>query len=180
LVFTHRPDHQTREIVGVDELSQRRARSPDGEGLTLLLAQVASVDESGNNMAVIEMKVVMLAKNIRRNDRGEVTAVLGLVHAVLDVHHALGVRVTFVREVRRPVVNHGFVNRKRRLVRKDARRKARDELFDPFSSSKEYRTSVETQQMPSNGTRTSLMTLLEDVVIHRYVVSPKFHLVFLS
>lgn len=108
-------------------------------------------------MAVIEMKVVMLAKNIRRNDRGEVTAVLGLVHAVLDVHHALGVRVTFVREVRRPVVNHGFVNRKRRLVRKDARRKARDELFDP-----------------------SLMTLLEDVVIHRYVVSPKFHLVFLS
>ena len=97
MVFTHRPDHQTREIVGVDELSQRRARSPDGEGLTLLLAQVASVDESGNNMAVIEMKVVMLAKNIRRNDRGEVTAVLGLVHAVLDVHHALGVRVTFVR-----------------------------------------------------------------------------------
>ena len=60
MVFTHRPDHQTREIVGVDELSQRRARSPDGEGLTLLLAQVASVDESGNNMAVIEMKVVKL------------------------------------------------------------------------------------------------------------------------
>jgi hypothetical protein len=32
--------------------------------------------------------------------------------------------------VRRSVVNHGFVNRKRRLVREDASREARHELLD--------------------------------------------------
>ena len=128
-------------------MSQWFARTPYGERFTLLLAQVASMDEPRNNVTIIEMKIIVFAKNVRWNDRSEVASVLGLVHAVLDVHHTLSIRVPFVREVRWPVVNHGFVDGKRRLVRKDARRKTRNELFDPFSAaSEEHRASVKTHR----------------------------------
>lgn len=128
-VFAHRPDHQSREIGREDELSQWFARAPDGEGFTLLLAQVSSVDQTRDNMAIIEVEVVIFAENVRRNDGGEVATVLSLVHTVLQVHHALSVGVAFIGEVRRSVVNHGFVYRKRRLVREDASREARHELL---------------------------------------------------
>jgi len=129
-VFAHRPDHQSREISREDELSQWFARAPDGEGFTLLLAQVSSVDQTRDDMAIIEMEVVIFTENIRRNDGGEVATVLSLVHTVLKVHHALCVSVAFIGEVRWSVVNHGFVYWKRRLVREDASGEARHELLD--------------------------------------------------
>ena len=95
-----------------------------------MLAQVTAVNQARDNVAVVEVKVVVLPEDIRRNDRSEVATMLRLVHAVLDVHHTLRVRVAFVGEVRRAVVNHGFIDGKRRLVRKDAGRQARHELLD--------------------------------------------------
>lgn len=95
-----------------------------------MLAQVTAVNQARDNVAVVEVKVVVLPEDIRRNDRSEVATMLRLVHAVLDVHHTLRVRVAFVGEVRRAVVNHGFIDGKRRLVGKDAGRQARHELLD--------------------------------------------------
>ena len=78
-------------------------------------------------MPVGDRKVVKLAKDVCGDHRGEVVAVLRVVHPVLHVDHALGVGVPLVRRVRRPVVDHRLVDRVGGLVREDARREARDE-----------------------------------------------------
>lgn len=95
-----------------------------------MLAQITAVNQARDDVTVVEVKVVVLPEDVRRNDRSEIATVLRLVHAVLHVHHALRIRVAFVGEVRRAVVNHGFVDGKRRLVGKDAGRQARHELLD--------------------------------------------------
>ena len=42
---------------------------------------------------VFQVEVVVLAKDVGRDDRREVAAVLRVVHAVLHIHEAFGVRI---------------------------------------------------------------------------------------
>jgi hypothetical protein len=62
------------------------------------------VDETGDDVGVLQVEVVVLAEDVGGDDGGVVAPVLGLVHAVLDVDHALGVGVALVGEVRGTVV----------------------------------------------------------------------------
>mmetsp|Transcript_39273 Transcript_39273/g.97260 ORF Transcript_39273/g.97260 Transcript_39273/m.97260 type:complete len:202 (-) Transcript_39273:53-658(-) len=99
------------------------------------------------------MEVVVLAEDVSRDDSSEVHPVLRLVHTVLHIHHTLSISVALVGGVRRAVVNHLLVNRKRGLVREYAGGQTRHKLLD-----------------------TSLVALLENIVVHHDVVPPKLHL----
>lgn len=59
---------------------------------------------------------------VEKNGKGKIL--------VEDVDHALGVRVAKVGVVRYSVVDHGLVDRVRRLVGEDARGQARHDLLD--------------------------------------------------
>ena len=72
------------------------AATPDVEGFALLLAVETTVDETGDDVGVLQVEVVVLAEDVGGDDGGVVAPVLGLVHAVLDVDHALGVGVALV------------------------------------------------------------------------------------
>ena len=49
---------------------------------------------------VFQVEVVVLAKDVGRDDRREVAAVLRVVHAVLHIHQALGVCVALRMQAR--------------------------------------------------------------------------------
>jgi hypothetical protein len=52
-----------------------------------------------NDVGVLEVEVVVLAIYVSGYDGGEVTVVLLLVCSVLDVNHALGVRIPKLGEI---------------------------------------------------------------------------------
>lgn len=82
------------------------------------------MNETWDDVAVVQVEVVVLAKNVGWNHSGEVATMLRLVHSVLHVHHPFSVGVSLVGEVGWPVVNHRLVDGERRLVWEDARREA--------------------------------------------------------
>ena len=109
-------------IHGVDELPEGRAGAPDFEGRAVLLRQIALVDQARDDVAALDRVVVVGPVDVRGNDARKVTPVLVLVAPIHDVDHPFGIRVALVRQVGRPIMNHGLINRIRRLVREDARR----------------------------------------------------------
>ena len=120
VVGPERPDHELRQVDGEDELAKGLATAPDVEGLSLLLAVETAVDQTGDDVGVLKVEVVVLSEDVRWDDSGEVAPVLGLVHAVLDINHTLGVGVALVGEVRGTVVNHRLVDREGGLIGEDA------------------------------------------------------------
>lgn len=81
-------------------------------------------------MSVVDVKIVMGTKNVGWNDCGVMTVALLKVCVVIDINHALGVRVPKVGLVRWPIVNHGFVDGVGSFIRENAGGEARD---DPSS-----------------------------------------------
>ena len=154
VVGPERPDHELRQVDGEDELAKGLAAAPDVEGFALLLAVETTVDETGDDVGVLQVEVVVLAEDVGGDDGGVVAPVLGLVHAVLDVDHALGVGVALVGEVRGTVVDHGLVDREGGFIGEDAGGEAGHQLL-----------------------HAALVALLEDVVVHVHVVPPELHLV---
>eukprot|EP00636_Phaeomonas_parva_P015482 CAMPEP_0118859466 /NCGR_PEP_ID=MMETSP1163-20130328/5700_1 /TAXON_ID=124430 /ORGANISM="Phaeomonas parva, Strain CCMP2877" /LENGTH=351 /DNA_ID=CAMNT_0006793057 /DNA_START=339 /DNA_END=1393 /DNA_ORIENTATION=+ len=130
VVVAHRPHRQRAEILGVDELPQRRARAPDDEVAVPLLGQISLVHEARDDVALLDAEVVIGPVDVRGHDARELAAVLVLVAAVHDVDEALGVGVALVALVRRAVVDHGLIDGVGRLVREDARAQAGHELLD--------------------------------------------------
>mmetsp|Transcript_8941 Transcript_8941/g.28386 ORF Transcript_8941/g.28386 Transcript_8941/m.28386 type:complete len:451 (+) Transcript_8941:113-1465(+) len=130
VVLVEDPDGEGGEVEGVDELAEGRARAPDGEVGAVALGDVALVDKTRDDVAPLDREVVVLAEDVRRDDRGELAPVLVGVAPVQDVDHALGVGVSLIRRVRRAVVDHRLVDRVRGLVGEDAGRQARDQLLD--------------------------------------------------
>ena len=179
VVLAHDPHDESTQVLIVDELAQRLATTPHDEVLAALLRQVALVDEAGDDVAALDVEVVVLAVHVARDHRRELAAVLLGVAPVEDIDHALGVRVSLVRRVRRPVVkllarptlrcqscagggcgvrvlaaHHGLINGVRGLVRKDARGQARHQLL-----------------------HLELTAALHDVVVHQRVVAVELHVV---
>ena len=120
VVGPERPDHELCQVDGEDELAKGLATAPDFEGLSLLLAVETAMDQTGDDVGVLKVEVVVLSEDVCGDDSGEVAPVLGLVHAVLDVNHTLGVGVALVGEVRGTVVNHGLVDREGGLIGENA------------------------------------------------------------
>lgn len=52
--------------------------------------------QARDDMAIIQVKVIVFSKDIGGNDRCEVAAMLRFVHSVLQIDHALGVGITFI------------------------------------------------------------------------------------
>mmetsp|Transcript_11598 Transcript_11598/g.41722 ORF Transcript_11598/g.41722 Transcript_11598/m.41722 type:complete len:247 (-) Transcript_11598:200-940(-) len=154
VVTSERPHHESREVFTEYELPQRLPGSPDLKRLAFLFTQVSAVDQPRDHVRVLEVEVIVLPEDVRRDHGRELHPVLVSIHSVLHVHHALRVRVPLVAKVRRAVVDHRLVDRERRLVRENARAEARHELF-----------------------YVSLVALLEDVVVHDDVVPPELYLV---
>ena len=78
-------------------------RACEAEQLTL--GVVYLVDEAGDDVRVVQVVVIVRAIDVGRNDAGKAAAVLLKVRFVLDINHALGIRIAKVALVRRPVVD---------------------------------------------------------------------------
>ena len=96
IVRSHDPQEESGKIDGVDELSSSFSSSPDGEGLVLLGADVELVDETGDDVGLFEVEVVVRTEDVGWDDRGKLAAVLLVVTLVHNVDHTLGVGVTVV------------------------------------------------------------------------------------
>lgn len=88
------------------------------------------MDEAGDDVAVLDGKVVMRAVDVGGDDGGEIAPVLLGVGAVHGVDEALGVGISLVGGVRRSVVQHGLVDGVSRLVGEDAGGEEGHELLD--------------------------------------------------
>jgi hypothetical protein len=129
LIAAQHPDGECSKIARVDELAQWGAGAPNRKVRPIALRNVALVDQPWDNMAVGDAEVVVRPIHVGRDDGREVAAVLLLVTPIHNVNHAFGVRVAFIGRVRRAAVNHGLINRVRRLIGEDARGQARNQLF---------------------------------------------------
>ena len=147
LVLPEDPDGEPGQVQAVNELSERSSSPPDLEGGSLLLGLVGLVDQAGNDMALLDVEVVVRPEHVTGDDGGEHAAVLLVVGLVLDVDHPLGVGVAEVGGVRRTVVDHGLVYGVGRLVGEDAGGEAGDQLG-----------------------HSELVTGGQDVVVHLHVV----------
>ena len=130
LVRPQDPDGEGRQVSCINELAERFPRPPNDQGLVLLLREVTFVNETGNDVAVRNGKVVVGAVNVGGDDGGKVAAVLFGIGPVERVEEALGVGVAFVGRVRGSVVEHGLVNGVGGLVGEDAGGEKGDELGD--------------------------------------------------
>jgi len=68
------------------------------------------VNQSRNNVTILNAKVVMRSIDIGRNDGGKVTSVLFGIRSVHCVNQSFGVGVPFVTGVGWSIVEHGFVD----------------------------------------------------------------------
>jgi hypothetical protein len=98
----------------------------DSERLTL--GEQALVNETGDNVRVLEVVVVVRTKDVGRDGRSEVAAKLLVVSVVVDVYEALAVSVTKVGLVGRSLVDVRLVDGVGDLVGEDAGREAGDDL----------------------------------------------------
>ena len=101
-------------------MAQGGARSPDGEGGSVLLGQVALVDETRDDVAVLDGEVVVRAVDVGGDDGGEVAPVLLSVCAIQGIDEALGVGISLVGWVGGTIVEHGLIDGIARLVGEDA------------------------------------------------------------
>jgi hypothetical protein len=115
--------------VREDELAQRSASAPYGQVGVVLLGQVALVDETRDDVAVLDGEVVVRAVDVGGDDGGEVAPVLLSVGAVQGIDEALGVGVSLVGGMGRSVVKHGLIDGISRLVGKNAGGKERYEFL---------------------------------------------------
>ena len=157
VVLLQRPQQQPPQVLGVDELAKRLARTKDRERRVVLLGQVDLVDESWGDVAVLEVEVVILAEHVGKDDRRVVNSIVLVVHPRKDINHTLGVCIALVGRVRGAVVEHGFVDRVGRLVRENACRKARHKLLDA-----------------------TFVAFLHDIVLHCQIEAEKVDLLFLE
>mmetsp|Transcript_1805 Transcript_1805/g.4462 ORF Transcript_1805/g.4462 Transcript_1805/m.4462 type:complete len:345 (-) Transcript_1805:75-1109(-) len=130
VVLAQHPDGQLGEILRVNELAQRRAAAPYCKRRSVLFRQVAFVNEAGDDMARLDVEIVMRSVNVGGDDGCEVASVLFCVRSVQRVDESLGVRVPLVGWMRRAVVEHGLVDGVRGFVGKDACRQHADQLLD--------------------------------------------------
>ena len=120
VVLAHHPDGQFRQIEGVNELAEGSPGAPNREGGVVLLGQVALVDETRDDVAVLDGEVVVRAVDVGGDDGGEVAPVLLSVGAVQGIDEALGVGVSLIGWVGRTIVEHGLIDGIARLVGEDA------------------------------------------------------------
>ena len=120
VVLAHHPDGQFRQIEGVNELAEGSSGSPNREGGVVLLGQVALVDETRDDVAVLDGEVVVRAVDVGGDDGGEVAPVLLSVCAVQGIDEALGVGISLVGWVGGTIVEHGLIDGIARLVGEDA------------------------------------------------------------
>jgi len=88
------------------------------------------VNQTRNDVAVLEVVVIVGSVDVGGDNAGEVAAVLLVVGLVEDINHPLGIGVAKVGGMRGPVVDHGLVDGVGGLVREDAGGEAGDHLGD--------------------------------------------------
>jgi hypothetical protein len=130
VVFSGDPYRKLGEISVVNKLSEGGSTSPDTKRSVVLFGLVAFVNQTGNDMALLDRKVVVFSVYIGGNDGGEVASVLGRVGTIHGVDHAFGVRVSLVGVVGWSVVDHRLVDGVGRLVWENTRAQHADELLD--------------------------------------------------
>lgn len=86
------------------------------------------MNETGDNVRVLEVVVVVRTEDVGRDGRGEVAAELLVVSVVVDVYETLAVSVTEVGLVRRALVDVRLVDGVGDLVGEDAGGEAGDDL----------------------------------------------------
>ena len=90
------------------------------KGVPTCFAIVALVNQSRNDVTILNGKVVMRSINVGGNNAGKVATILFGVGTIQGINEALGVGISLIGRMRRTIVQHGFVNGIGRLVGKDA------------------------------------------------------------
>jgi hypothetical protein len=88
------------------------------------------VNESGNDVPVLDGKIIVRAVNVGGNDGSEIAPVLFGVGSIHGIDQTLGISISLIAGVRRTVVQHGFVDRVGGLVGENTCGKHGDKLLD--------------------------------------------------
>jgi hypothetical protein len=130
MIVSHDPHTQFCQVQRVDELTQGRSTSPNGKIGVVLLGQKALVNETRNDVTILNGKVVMWSINVGGDNGRKVASIFFRICSVHGINETFGIRVAFVRGVGWTVVKHGFVNGIGGLVGKDAGGEHTDKFFN--------------------------------------------------
>jgi hypothetical protein len=83
LVLAKGPDEELGKITRVDELTKGTTGTGHDEGGSVLLGQVALVDQTGDDVRVDQVEVIVGSKDVGRDDRGEVASELLVVGTIV-------------------------------------------------------------------------------------------------
>lgn len=75
VIIAHNPHGQFSQIQTIHKLSQGCARAPDSKGSVVAFGNVAFVDQTGNDMPILNGEIVMGPVNVGRNDGRKVACV---------------------------------------------------------------------------------------------------------
>lgn len=165
-VLTKNPENELAHIDVVNELAQRLARAPHDHRLSRLLRLVELVDQSGNDVASLDLEVVVRSVDVRGHDGGEVAAVLLGVQTIEHLDHTLRVRISLVRKMGRTVVHHGLVDGIRRLVRENASRQAGNEFLHLRVTEEQWHHLELTAQLHHVHVHDDVVIVKLDLVLH--------------
>ena len=68
------------------------------------------MDQTWDDMSILNAKVIMWAINVGGDDGGEVTSIFFRICSVHGINESFGVGISLVTGMRRAVVKHGFVD----------------------------------------------------------------------
>lgn len=128
MVFSHYPHGQLCQIERIDELTQWLAASPNGEGSILLLSNVAFMNQTRDDVSILNAKIIVRSVDIRGDDGREVTPIFFGVGSIHSIDKSFGIRVSLVRRMGWTIVKHSLVDWVGRLVGEDACREHGNEF----------------------------------------------------
>jgi hypothetical protein len=101
------------------------------------------VNESRNNVPILNGKVVMWSIDIGWNDGCKVAPVLFSVGTVHGVDKTLCISISFIRRVGRAIVEHSFINWIGRFVRENTSGEHRNEFFHLGNAAKFHNVVID-------------------------------------
>lgn len=87
LVLAKGPDEELGKIAGVDELAKRTTGTGHDEGGSVLLGQVALVDQARDDVRVDQVEVVVGSEDVGGDDGGEVASELLVVSTIAKMRY---------------------------------------------------------------------------------------------
>ena len=88
------------------------------------------MDQSRDDVPVLNREVVMGSVDIGRNDGCKIASILLSISTVHGIDETLGVCISLVGGVRRTIVEHGFVDWVSRFIGEDAGGEEGDKFLD--------------------------------------------------